>query len=234
MLVPGTIHPDTAALIYFEVISGDIFKIVVGALWAIALVAVLLVAVLGGLGYAELESADGRIAELQSRKADLDAEAKRVEPDAKRLAAVDEFAAREVVWLDELYDLADRIPDVAKVSVTMVSGDPPMTVPKAALRPGQVAPDPKTVKPSPAAKLVVNLRSTDDKMVQRAYDGFAADKFYADSTKKTLGEAGGKGQAFELQTNVLHRAATDYLRRLSVTFPKPPAAPADDELPGGN
>jgi len=204
-------------------------KVLVGALVAVALVVVL-----GGLGYSELQGADNRIAELQSRKADLDADLKRTEPDAKRLAAVDEFAAREVVWLDELYDLADRVPDVAKVSVTLIAGDPPMAAPKATLRPGQAAPDPKTVKPSPAAKLVVNLRSTDDKMVQRAYDSFTTDKFYADSVKKTLGETGGKGQAFELQTNVLHRASTDYLRRLSVTFPKPATPPAYDELPGGN
>ena len=211
-------------------------KVLVGSLVGVAAVVVL-----GGLGALELQAADDRVATLQARKADLEAELKRSELDMKRLAAVDEFASREVVWLDELYDLADRVPDVAKVSVTLLDGDA-ITAPKLAPRPGQVAPDPKLAKPTPVAKLTVNLRSADDKMVQRAYDGFQGDKFYADSKKTTQGDAAGKGQAFVLQTNVLHRAAADYLRRLGVTFPTrtaplddPDAPPAGDpELPGGN
>ncbi len=203
-------------------------KVLVGALVAVAVIALV-----GGFGYAELQSADNRIAELQSQKADLEAELKRSELDMKRLAAVDEFEARQVVWLDELYDLADRVPDVTKVSVTLLDGDA-LTVPKAALRPGQVAPDPKTVKPTPAAKLKVSLRSTNDKMGRDFIDGFQADKFYADIKPSIMADTAGKGQLIELQTNVLHRAATDYLRRLAVAFPKSAVAPADDELPGGN
>ena len=208
------------------------FKLAVGALVAVAVAAVI-----GGLGLLELQKADDRIAALQSQKSDIEAELKRSELDMKRLAAVDEFEARQVVWLDELYDLADRVPDVSKVSVTLLDGDA-LTVPKLALRPGQAAPDPKLAKPAPVAKLTVNVRSVDDKMVQRAYDGFQGDKFYADSKKTTQGDAGGKGQAFLLQTSVLHRVAADYTRRLGVTFPTrkpaPDAPPADDELPGGN
>ena len=211
-------------------------KVMVGALVAVAAVVVL-----GGLGALELQAADDRIAGLQAQKADLEAELKRSELDMKRLAAVDEFAGREVVWLDELYDLADRVPDVSKVSVTLLDGDA-LTVPKLAPRPGQVAPDPKLAKLAPVARLKVSLRGADDKAFQRAYDGFQADRFYADTKKTIQGDAGGKGQLFELQTNVLHRPAADYLRRLGVTFPTraapidaPDAPPAgDDELPGGN
>ena len=198
-----------------------------------ALAAVVVGGLLGGLGLYELQQADTRIADLQARKADLEAELKRTDLDVKRLAAVDEFEARQVVWLDELYDLADRVPDVSKVSVTLIEGDA-IAVPKVTLRPGQLAPDPKTVKPTPAAKLKVSLRSSDDKVGRGVLDGFQTDKFYADIKPSILAEAGGKGQLITVQTNVLHRAAADYFRRLKVAFPKPAALPpADDELPGG-
>lgn len=199
-----------------------------------ALAAVVVVGLLGGVGVLQLQAADARIAELDAQKADLEAALKRTELDVKRLAAVDEFAAREIVWLDELYDLADRVPDVSKVSVTLIEADA-IAVPKVTLRPGQIAPDPKTVKPTPAAKLKVSLRSSDDKLGRGVIDGFQTDKFYADIKPSILAEAGGKGQLVEVQTNVMHRAATDYLRRLNVAFPKPAALPpADDELPGGD
>lgn len=199
-----------------------------------ALAAVVVVGLLGGLGVLKLQAADARIAELDGQKTDLEAALKRTELDVKRLAAVDEFAAREVVWLDELYDLADRVPDVSKVSVTLIEGDA-IAVPKVTLRPGQIAPDPKTVKPTPAAKLKVSLRSSDDKLGRGVIDGFQTDKFYADIKPSILAEAGGKGQLVEVQTNVMHRAAADYFRRLNVAFPKPAALPpADDELPGGD
>ncbi len=215
------------------------FKALVGGLVAAAVVGLL-----GVVGFLELQKADDRIAGLQSQKADLDAELKRSELDMKRLAAVDEFESRQVVWLDELYDLADRVPDVSKVSVTLFDGDPALAAPKLAPRPGQPAPDPKLAKLAPVARLKISLRGADDKAFQRAYDGFQADKFYADTKKTIQGDAGGKGQLFELQTNVLHRPPADYLRRLGVTFPTrtappvdadPDAPPAgDDELPGGN
>ncbi len=212
-------------------------KVLVGGLVAAAVLAVV-----GGLGFLELQKADDRIAGLQSRKADFEAELKRSELDMKRLAAVDEFEARQVVWLDELYDLADRVPDVSKVTVTLFDGDPPSAASKLAPRPGQAATDPKLAKLAPVARLKVSLRGADDKAFQRAYDGFQADRFYADTKKTIQGDAGGKGQLFELQTNVLRRSAADYLRQLSVAFPTrkaptddPDAPPAgDDELPGGN
>ncbi len=199
-----------------------------------ALAAVVVVGLLGGFGVLKLQAADARIAELESQKTDLEAALKRTDLDVKRLAAVDEFEARQVVWLDELYDLADRVPDVSKVSVTLIEADA-IAVPKVTLRPGQIAPDPKTVKPTPAAKLTVSLRSSDDKLGRGVIDGFQTDKFYADIKPSILAEAGGKGQLITVQTNVMHRAATDYFRRLTVAFPKPAALPpADDELPGGD
>ncbi len=63
-----------------------------------------------GFGYAQLSAVDEQLRNLQTQKANLDDELARMDPDAKRLEAVDQWAAREVVWLDEWYDLSDRLP----------------------------------------------------------------------------------------------------------------------------
>ena len=197
------------------------------------LAALLVFGTLGFLGYLTLQDADATVASLRADQELVDADISRYDIDVKKLAAVDEFEARQVVWLDELYEIADRIPDVEKVKVTLIDGKP-VIVPKAPVRPGAVAANPKTLKPVPAASLKLVMRSTDGPMVQRIADAFKADKFYVGTTKadSAAGATGGRGQQYEFNTQILHRGPGDYLRRLGVSFPKrarDPDAPDDEQ-----
>ncbi|OWK45669.1 type IV pilus biogenesis protein PilM [Fimbriiglobus ruber] len=186
-----------------------------------AVAAALVFAVGGVIGYLELDKADQELAALKTHKEELDQELQSHELDAKRLAAADDFSGREIPWLDELYDLADRVPDVSKLSVTEMNGVA-LAPPKPAQKiPGQ-APPPKE-KVGPVAALSLTMRTADDKLAQRVQDAFTADKFYA-NTSRTIGglnDAAAKGQQFVLNTQVLHRKPKDYTRHLV-----PPPAPA--------
>jgi hypothetical protein len=73
-----------------------------------ALAAVLLLAVGGFYGYLKLGAADDRLATLQRQKTDLEKEVKALEPDTKRFDAAKKWQARQVNWLDELFDGTDR------------------------------------------------------------------------------------------------------------------------------
>jgi hypothetical protein len=73
-----------------------------------ALAAVLLLAVGAFYGYLKLGAADDRLATLQRQKTDLEKEVKALEPDTKRFDAAKKWQARQVNWLDELFDGTDR------------------------------------------------------------------------------------------------------------------------------
>lgn len=78
----------------------------------LAVLAAIVILGLGGFfGYMKLSAADDELAQLTSRKKSLEDDITRLEPDAKRLAATRQWQSRRVVWLDELFDLADRFPE---------------------------------------------------------------------------------------------------------------------------
>jgi hypothetical protein len=200
------------------------------------LAVMLLLGALGFLGYLEVGKAENRLAELRNEKTSLEKQLTNFDPDIKLLAAVDEFEGRNIVWLDELYDLADRIPDVDKVKITSLEGKA-ITVTKVAPKPGQAPPDPRTIKPSPAATFTIQMRTADEPLSQDVTDKFKNDKFYTNTirTRAAQGDAG-RTQLFVLTTQVLHRLPTDYLRRLNLTFPKSKRdveTPEDDTAVGG-
>lgn len=198
-----------------------------------ALAAILLIGLVGVFAVYELDKAGRRISELTTERDRLDDDLKRYELDAKRLAAADEFTTREVVWLDELYDLADRVPDVSKVTVTEFDGTA-IAPTKATPRPGQVVV--KDNKPVPVATVRITMRTSNDQFAQKIADAFKNDKYYINTTKTTggQGDPGSKGQQYVLTAQVVHRPATGYTRRLTVAPPAPPpapAAPGDGDLP---
>jgi hypothetical protein len=73
-----------------------------------ALLAVLVLAAGGFYGFMMLSAADDRLASLQRDKDELDKQVKALEPDAKRLDAALKWKARQVNWLDELFDATER------------------------------------------------------------------------------------------------------------------------------
>ena len=137
-----------------------------------------------------------------------------------RLKAADEFAAREAVLLDELYELARRVPDVGKLTVvdfTLNSKQVPVAkkgavVPKGAL---------------PVATLTVKFRSADDKLVQKVVDSLSQDKQFYVVGKKDVSptsEQGNKGVELTVTADVFHRPPDQYTK--AITAPPPAAAPA--------
>lgn len=205
-----------------------------------ALAGLLLVGMCGVLAYLEVDKADQRLVALQASKASLDGDLARQALDVKRLAAADEFANREVVVLDELYDLSAAVPDVGKMTVTEfdLTALAPAKKDTKPAAPGQQPVAKKDEKPEPVAAIRIVYRTQDAPLAQRLIDKYKT-KGYVEVGQK-VGGAGGseaKGQVNTLTVKVLRRPPTEYTRQLppSVAPPARPAAPptpADDSFGG--
>jgi hypothetical protein len=181
---------------------------------AAAVAALLVFGVGGAFGYVIVDSADQRLAALNQEKADLEKTLADMGPDRERLKAVDQWRGREVNYLDELYDLADRLPGDDKLRVNKVEAVA-SRVDKAGKQDGQallkVAVGTKT--PDAASALLTAFDR----------DNTAKQKYYVGAIKTTGGTATGNTtytQLFTLVTKVNHRDPKDYTR--SATF-LPPA-----------
>jgi hypothetical protein len=75
-------------------------------------------------GYAELDSRDRQLAALFDENAELERQLDKFSEDGKRIKALDQWSQGEIVWLDEIYDLTDRVPDINDLRLVQLSGDP--------------------------------------------------------------------------------------------------------------
>ena len=196
-----------------------------------ALVGVLVLGVGAMAGMMELAKANRRVTAANIAKQDVEGELQKTELDAKRLAAADEFTSREVVWLDELYDLSDRFPDVKKMRAVEIEGTavpPPAKTPAKA---GTPAIAPKTPAKPPVGQLRVVVSTEDPALVDRLVDGLNRDKFYSSTSKSTAGLSAGssRSQQFTVTTQIVHRGPAEYLRRLVVAPPPKVGEPAEPE-----
>ncbi|MFO0930338.1 MAG: hypothetical protein U0736_25475 [Gemmataceae bacterium] len=69
-----------------------------------------------------------QLAELEEQKTEVEAKLLTTRENAKRLKAIDDWD--NLVWLDELYDLTARIPDVNQLRLTSISTEPLARNPK--------------------------------------------------------------------------------------------------------
>lgn len=197
-----------------------------------ALAGVLFLAMGGVLAFLQIEKAGRAVRDRIAQRDDLDSQLKQFEADRKRLEAVDELAQRQVVVLDELHDLTDRVPDVGNVKVTEfdLAALPP---PKKETRPGAPAPAARrNAPPPPVATLKVALRSSDPVAAQRVHDALRTDRYYVD-VKRTQGgtSAADRGQSVIIAAQVLHRKPGEYTRTLDV---RAPAEDKEIDLTGGS
>ena len=198
------------------------------------LAAVLVFGMLGVLAYLEVDKAGRKVADLQLTKTGLDQRLQAEDLNTKRLAAADEFTAREVVVLDQMYDFTDRVPDVKLVSVTeydLTATNAPKAQPRATTGgpPQPAAP----VKPGPVAVLKVTYKTADGQLAQNVVDTFKNDAYFigAGKIKAGQGDAQNKDQqSYVLTASALHRAPDKYTRRLRVAPPAAPAVPAEAEV----
>jgi hypothetical protein len=206
-------------------------RVLVGAMLATAAVAA---AVVGGV-VLNSAAANERASAAADRAA-VEAEMKALEVSGKRLDAAEEFANREVVWLDELYDVAHRIPDVGQVRLTLLEGTAVAPPAKSNLMragsqtPATAAKGPAgPPKPVPVGKLHLEMTTDKPALVDEINASFSRDRYYVNTKPKVTltGATGSRGQKFVIETEVLRRPPDEYKRVLK-SLPKPaaPAAPA--------
>ncbi|MFO0825809.1 MAG: hypothetical protein U0792_22265 [Gemmataceae bacterium] len=98
-----------------------------------------------------------------------------LEVEGKRLAAVEGWKARRVVWLDELYDMADRFPVAGGFHATSFTGK-------------ALPPDPKTGKQDNQAAVEVKVTAKNPAPVNEFVDKILADA--VDPAPKNPGDPG--------------------------------------------
>jgi hypothetical protein len=119
--------------------------------------------------------------------------------DDKLYKALDDWD--NVPWLDEIYDLTDRIPDVNALRITQISAEPTTRTAK--------------VKYMARITLKGTCAGTEGrKVLDQVIDGFRTDGFYSAEAPKMV------GNQFTLVVNVERRPPTEYKRALK-TSPDP-------------
>lgn len=175
--------------------------------------AALLFLVGGALGFYLLNEADKEVAMLQEEKEQLEKNLASHGPDRERLKAADGWRGREVNYLDELYDLADRMPAEDKLRVKAIESQA-QRIDKSGKQDSQAL-----LKVSVGAK---TPESASALLTAFENDNRAGRKHYV--TYPKLGGALATGttefkQSFTLVTKVNHREPQEYTRQAAFTPP---------------
>jgi hypothetical protein len=206
-----------------------------------ALAAVLLLAVGGLYGYLQLSAADDQLASLRRVKDDLDKEVKSMEPDAKRLDAATKWKARQVNWLDELFDNTDRFREASE----RLRPNQRMTA--SLFKGAALPPDTKTGKQLNQAKMDLKVSSNAIESVNAIVDSMRQreSKYYvgADKTHGSFTQGDASSKDYTIMARVNGRPPGEYTRFPSFVPPVrkyyPPtramlreSAPSPKEKPG--
>jgi Tfp pilus assembly PilM family ATPase len=93
---------------------------------AIAAVAAIVVLTLGttAVGWSMLAARDRELTALNVVKLSLDGQLQQLQDDERRINAVEEWTKTRIIWLDELYDLAERFPEGNAARLVRLAADP--------------------------------------------------------------------------------------------------------------
>ena len=162
----------------------------------VALVA-LVVAVAAVIGvsccWLVLSSARGKLAAIQRQRDSADKDLTLVRQNGKLTKALTDWD--NVIWLDELYDLTDRIPNVNALRITQITTEPVT----------------RTAKDRYVARITLKGNYYDDpgrKALEDLIDGFKKDGYYSPEAPKV------QGNQFTLTVKVERRPPADYTRTL--------------------
>jgi Tfp pilus assembly PilM family ATPase len=166
------------------------------------LAAVVLVAALGIATFAGLTVKANtlkQVGELEAERADVEAQLARINDDAKRLKALDNWDSP--VWLDELYDLAWRVTDTNALRISEITAEP-------------IA---RSAKSPYAAKMVI--KGTLQGNSRRPFEDLV-NKFNREGYYNCVGEATrvDNGNQFIITVQVKRRAPGEH----KAALPKPP------------
>lgn len=181
--------------------------------------------------YVLLTNAEAQVQAMARQLADSDARLKQEEPNVKRLLAADEFMDREVVWLDELYEMSARFPDIDKMKITGFKATAiPMKSEKEREK-ERATPRPKGAPPPAVARLEVTVAAPDGTLPDLLVNAMR-ERYYLNVRKDVLPAFAGATnlQQFIIKADVAHRPPTEYTQRLKVSAPIPadPPKPAPD------
>jgi Tfp pilus assembly PilM family ATPase len=177
-----------------------------------AAVAAVLLGVVGYCYY-QLDVADRELERLVLEKTNLDRDLTGLDEDARRIAALDGWAANEIPVLDELYDLAARFPDPNTLRLVRLTLNP---VPRTA----------RTVGKSYSARMELTGITRDDSqpvndlMAELVKDGHYNVK-PKELTRNSTGQDrfSGFSQQFKLPVDVEKVGPEKYHRRLNAVPP---------------
>ncbi|MBX3400478.1 MAG: hypothetical protein KF873_17225 [Gemmataceae bacterium] len=214
----------------------------------VVLVGLVLLAGVALGGYILVSNSNAMTASMRRQVEAVKKQIEDAEPNAKRLAAAEDFEKRGVAWIDELYDLSVQFPDINKMKVTSFVGTaiPPPTAKdkqRQTLSATQ-APRASANVIVPVAKLRLQIASENATFPEELVRSLSRESRYYSGVKMTTGPllAGGGSrtptQQFIVDAQLAHRSPADYLAKLRVTVPKPveaekPAAPVPDDFPNG-
>ena len=184
----------------------------------IALLAPILALVVVGLlfrGYTLKSEKDAKAANLLVQKLGLDKEMERIEEDAKRIVALNEWKGKGVNVLDELYDLTSRFPDINKTRVTGINLTPRESEPNAKIK--------------YVAGLEIKIETEDGNAIDTLTREMVRDGHYRVAPKESRGGSGaGTGafnrfnQQFTIRADIARREPGEYNRYLEATAPARP------------
>jgi hypothetical protein len=161
-----------------------------------------------------LSAANERVVRLRQEKEMLDETLKKMEPDGKRLTAIDEWTKREVVWLDELYDMTDRFPVNDTVRLNSFNGKAHAVTKDGKQPKGQAEIELRVGQKSPDAAIALSSS------IERENTSTA--RFYASTQPKPAGQAPGGGvynQLWIITTDVSRRNPDQYTRNPAFITP---------------
>jgi HAMP domain-containing protein len=181
-----------------------------------ALAAVLLLAAGAAFGFMMLNAANKRVESLTQTKNELTEKINNGKSNTTRLNAIESWAKREVNYLEELHDLADRLPPDDTVRISSITSNP--------------LPVGKDGKQESQAKMQISLVAVGPAPVNTMVSAMERDnaggkKFYTKTEQATRpapppGTPAKFAQAFSVNTNVAHREPEQYLRKPTFTPPK--------------
>ena len=176
--------------------------------------------IIGGLGfgYMRVQAKQKELTALIAKKTDYEKELKLLDEDKKRVTALKDWDDSRINWLDEMYDLAQRCPDISKIRVDEFRAEP------LALQ--------KNVKGKQnVARISLKVQTADPTFMDSLQAEIQKDKRYHHlrrETRPVQGFRGGFGHAFTLRAEIEKRPANEYVRKLTAPVPPRPPRVGDD------
>ena len=191
-----------------------------------SITAIAALVIIGGLGfgYIKVQQRQSQLTALIKKKTDLTEDLKVSEEEEKRVKALKEWDDARINWLDEIYDMSARFPDISKIRLEQFRAEP-LALQKGAKGKQNVA------------RIILKVQAEDGKYMDQLQSNIQADKKYHNlrkDIKPVTGFRGGFSQGYELRAEIEKRPVNEYVRKLTGPIPPRPSRGDDaGEMPVG-